>query len=235
MSPITGRAVISILRSTCLVVSLVLLAASVTQSRNAFAAGDSTIQRCEAEDGNAVYTDKPCAQFQAQPTRMSSDLSFRLAMAEAAEAASVPTLSLGPYRDASEPLEAGSREAPPSPPGRRSAAAGCAHSPQQLSQDLVGAFALHDVNRVAESYHWAGMNQRQALPVMKRLEKLSARPLADARYLAAWIRSSDEESDAAAVSTKHLDSGMMQLVFAGGERVIDFNVRRYSGCYFIAT
>ena len=239
---------ISVFRSACYAAALATLATSIASSGNARAADDSLIQRCEAEDGNAVYTDKPCTQLQAHPAPMSDDLAIRLAMAEAAESTAVSTLSSGPYRDASEPLAASigapldavSPDATPTAPslatralrpGRRAPSSGCAHSPQQLSQDLLGAFALRDVNRVAESYHWVGMNQRQALPVMKRLEHLSSRPLADARYLAAWIRSSDEDEGDAAVT--RADAGMMQLVFAGGERIIDFNVRRYSGCYFI--
>jgi hypothetical protein len=31
------------------------------------------------------------------------------------------------------------------------------------------------------------------------------------------------------------DAGLMQLVFADGGRIVDFEVRRYSGCYFIAS
>jgi hypothetical protein len=193
-----------------------------TQSRDALASGDSVLQRCEASDGNAVYTDKPCARFQARPTRISDDLSLRLALAHAEDRNAESDLSIGSYRDASEPLEVAI-------PGRRSLAAGCAHSPQQLSRDLVGAFALHDVNRVAESYHWAGMSNRQALPVMKQLERLSAKPLADARYLSAWIGSGDE-----AARAMPSDPGLMQLVFAGDGRIVDFAVRRYQGCYFIA-
>ena len=204
-------------------IALLLLVLGTVASRDAGAAGDSIIQRCEADDGKAVYTDKPCALFQANPTRLSDDLAIRLAMAEAAEVAAASELSLGPYRDASEPLQAPA-------PGRRSPAAGCARSPQQLSRDLIGAFALHNVNRVAESYHWVGMNQRQALPVMKQLERLSARPLADARYLGAWIASGE-----AAAAPTPADSGLMQLVFADGPRIVDFSVRRYSGCYFIAS
>jgi hypothetical protein len=114
--------------------------------------------------------------------------------------------------------------------GRRSAVAGCARSPEQLSRDLVGAFALHDVNRVAESYHWAGMSQRQATPVMKQLEHLSAKPLADARFLSAWIGSGEH-----AAAAMPADAGLIQLVFAGNGRTMDFEVRRHSGCYFISS
>ncbi|WP_386754385.1 hypothetical protein [Lysobacter yangpyeongensis] len=185
----------------------------------AMASGEPAIQRCEAADGNALYTDKPCAAFHARPVRISDDLSLRLALAKAGERADALEVT---YRDASEPLQTTAT-------GRRSAAAGCAQSPQQLSRDLAGAFALHDVNRIAESYHWVGMSNRQALPVMKQLERLSAKPLADARFLAAWIGSGEEAADAI-----RSDAGLMQLVFAGDGRIVDFGVRRYAGCYFIA-
>ncbi|KQY55089.1 hypothetical protein ASD14_02710 [Lysobacter sp. Root494] len=204
----------------------VFAAAPAIPQHAARAASASVIQRCEAPDGNAIYTDKPCGAFRARPSRLSDDLGIRLAMAEAetrrGDIASQP-VSFGAYRDASEPLRA-------TLPGRRSLSAGCARSPQQLSRDLVGAFALHDVNRVAESYHWAGMSQRQALPVMKQLERLSAQPLADARFLSAWIGSGE-----VAATRIPTDAGLMQLVFADGGRIIDFEVRRYSGCYFIAS
>lgn len=207
--------------SSLLSCSLFVLAALMTAPpQEAAAAGASIIQRCEAPDGNAIYTDKPCAAFHAQPARLSEDLAIRLAMADAGSHQD-DSLAMGAYRDASEPLQAYL-------PGRRSPSAGCAHSPQQLSRDLVGAFALRDVNRVAESYYWVGMNQRQALPVMKQLERLSAQPLADARFLAAWIGSGEE-----AAAQMPQDAGLMQLVFADGGRIVDFEVRRYSGCYFI--
>lgn len=194
---------------------------ALAASRSLNAADAPVIQRCEAADGNPVYTDKPCGAFQAKPTHLSDDLAFRIAMTNSVSATG-DAPSLGAYRDASEPLYV-------SIPGRRSAAAGCARSPQQLSRDLVGAFALHDVNRVAESYHWVGMSSRSALPVMKQLERLSAQPLADARFLAAWIGSGEQ-----AASAMPADAGLMQLVFAGGSgRTVDFEVRKYAGCYFI--
>ena len=65
---------------------------------------------------------------------------------------------------------------------------------------------------------------------MKQLERLSAQPLADARFLAAWIGSGEQ-----AAMAMPQDAGLMQLVFADGARIVDFEVRRYSGCYFIAS
>ena len=212
----------SVLTAAC----LTLLVLTTAQAREPSTDTYSPIQRCDAGDGNSIYTDKPCAALRARPARMSEDLAFRIALNNAHQAAS-QELALGAYRDASEPLQA----TIPAGTGRRSAAAGCARSPEQLSRDLVGAFALHDVNRVAESYHWAGMSQRQAVPVMKQLERLSAKPLADARFLSAWIGSGEQA--AAAIPA---DAGLMQLVFAGnGARTMDFEVRRQSGCYFISS
>lgn len=213
--------------SSSLSIASLLLAATVVLSMHEVRALDApAIQRCEASDGNAIYTDKPCAAFRAQPSRLSDDLNVRLAIADAENRRNgidSHVSTLGAYRDASEPLRA-------TIPGRRSPSAGCARSPQQLSRDLVGAFAQHDVNRVAESYHWVGMSHRQALPVMKQLDRLSAQPLADARFLSAWIGSGEE-----AGARIPMDAGLMQLVFADGGRVVDFEVRRYSGCYFIAS
>jgi len=205
------------------VAALFLSAWFAMPMHEARAADAPVIQRCEATDGTPIYTDRHCGAFRARPVRLSDDLAIRLAMADRGNTGDISSqaMSLGAYRDASEPVRMALS-------GRRSPAAGCARSPQQLANDLVGAFALHDVNRVAESYHWAGMSHRQALPVMKQLERLSAQPLADARFLSAWIGSGEE-----AAARMPADAGLMQLVFADGGRVVDFEVRRYSGCYFI--
>ena len=177
------------------------------------------IQRCQADDGTAIYTDKACGRH-GKPMPLSGELLTRIAMDQAGH----PTSTEGPgmYRDASELL-------PVPAPARRSLSGGCARSPRQLEADLMGAFALGDVNRIAESYYWTGMRQREATGVMNRLDQLSGRPLAEAKFLAAWIGSGDTASrDIPA------DAGMMQLVFAdNGMRVVDARVSRYSGCYFI--
>lgn len=208
------------------------------------------IHRCEAANGTAIYTDKSCGAMRARASALSGELMTRLAMdarpsgeftlanASLANASfasmessmpgapstgrlSTGRLSTGMFRDASEPLH---RHLP----GRRSLGSGCARSPAQLSRDLLGSFALGDVNRVAESYHWIGLDHRQAMPVMKQLQQLAARPLADARFLAAWIGPGDLDPEA----VPH-DAGLMQLVFATGGNVIALQVRRYAGCYFV--
>ena len=100
---------------------------------------------------------------------------------------------------------------------------GCAHSIQQLSLDLLGAFALGDVNRIAESFHWPGLRHRQAMGVMQQLQWLSRHPLLDARYYA--LGSLMDASP---------DAGQIQLTFDGRpQRAVDLSVTRYAGCYFV--
>jgi len=177
------------------------------------------IQRCQAQDGSAIYTDKGCGR-NTRPAALSGELLTRIAMDRHVAMSSGE--GTGIYRDASELL-------PQSVPARRSLSGGCARTPRQLEADLVGAFALGDVNRIAESYYWTGMQHRQAMGVMQRLEQLSGKPLAEAKFLAAWVGSGDT-----AAAEIPADAGLMQLVFAGdGMRVVDAQVRRYSGCYFI--
>lgn len=200
-----------------------LSAAAVGPSSPLAAAG---IQRCETGDGTPVYTDRDCASLGARRTPLSHDLLLRIAFAGAP---AVGTLSARVYRDASDPLESGAL-------GRRSPLAGCARSPRQLTADLIGAFALGDVNRLAESYHWVGVSHRQSTPVMRQLERLVRQPLVDARFLAAWIASGDGASVGfgAAAADGPPVAGLMQLAFAGGDaRLVDFQVRRYLGCYFV--
>ena len=199
---------------------LIIAAATLALIGSSFATGATSegIQRCSAPDGSFIYTDKPCGSHGARPSPLSGELLTRLARADAG----IDAPSTLGYRDASEPL------AEPVA-ARRSLSGGCARSPRQLSADLVGAFALGDVNRIAESYHWTGMQHRQAISVMQRLESLSSRPLSEARFLAAWVGSGDTSVDEIPA-----DSGLMQLVFAGDSlHVVDAQVRRYSGCYFI--
>src|SRR3546814_3497097 len=83
--------------------------------------------------------------------------------------------------DASRPLGAGTMGADAMPIGRRSPESGCAKSAGQLASDLHGALALGDVNRIAESYHWAGMSAEAGRPIMDRLQDLSTKTVIDVR------------------------------------------------------
>ena len=82
--------------------------------------------------------------------------------------------------------------------------------------DLYGALALGDVNRVAESYHFAGMSSSAGRATMNRLQRLLGREVIDSQSYA---------------------PGSLQLLLAdasGGASAIDFDVHRYAGCYFVS-
>ncbi|MGQ4661550.1 hypothetical protein [Lysobacter sp. F6437] len=181
--------------------------------------GGSGIQRCEAPDGTAIYTDKACAAFGATATPIPGELLTRLASDTHA----------GPEAHG----VFGNRRAPAI--ARRSAASGCARSTTQLSMDLQGAWALGDVNRIAESYHWVGLDTGQARSIMQRLGRLAGQPLWQAHYFDARIGGGVMQLADASGSTALGDAGVMQLVLGddGSRQVQDFEVRRYHGCYFV--
>ena len=202
--------------------SLTLLAAAMLPVTQPVQAAATALQRCEGANGEIVYTDKACASFGAASVPMSGELLTRIAYEEAKT-----------YEDAS--LAPADRLAAPAAvaPSRRSAASGCARTPTQLSMDLQGSLALGDVNRVAESYHWVGMGQRQAERVLARLEDLAGRPVVHAQYFNAQIGGAMAMADAGASTATN--GGILQVMFGEGSarRVVDFDVQRYAGCYFV--
>jgi hypothetical protein len=178
--------------------------------------------RCEGGNGEVIYTDKACAAFGARPVPIPGELLTRLAS----------------DRDPATLTDAGgpATTALPAAPGRRSPAAGCARSPRQLARDLHGALALGDVNRVAESYHWIGHTHAQAHPVLARLERLGTRRLQDVQFFDATIGAASF-ADAGAPASARRDgmAGVMQLELGDDavHEVVDFEVQRYAGCYFV--
>lgn len=199
-------------------------------TQQAHAAG---IQRCAAPDGSTLYTDQPCAAHGAEPLGIPNALSARLVDAQQAELDGGGSIdAAGMYVDASLALSpgAGSHAV-----ARRSPAAGCARSPTQLAMDLRGAFALGDVNRVAESYHWIGMDHARATAMMKRLERLARSTLVDTQYYDATLLSPGLGTFADAGASLASGGGVMQLTLAGegGSHLLDLDVERYEGCYFV--
>lgn len=180
--------------------------------------GGGGIQRCEAPDGTAIYTDKACSALGATAAPMSGGLLTRLASDN--DRGGLDTGAFGNRRVTAA--------------ARRSAASGCARSTTQLSMDLQGAWASGDVNRIAESYHWPEMGSDQAGSVMQRLERLAAQPLWQAHYFDARIGGGTMQlADASTAASPSV--GVMQLVFGDGSprQVQDLQVRRYHGCYFV--
>jgi hypothetical protein len=216
----------------------------------------SAIQRCESPDGTLVYTDKSCAAFNAKATPMSGELVTRIAHEDARQASIASSLhdanpvvgsvdagsmDASQYPDAAMPLDTDTATGTAIPVSRRSPGNGCARTPTQLAMDLRGALGLGDVNRVAESYDWAGMSNKRAQRTMDRLQQLIGRPVVDSHYFDAQITSSPFIADAGAPMTADAfddrpgDAGMLQLTLGNGTQatIIDFDVRHFAGCYFV--
>ena len=197
----------------------------------------SGIQRCQSPDGTLVYTDKACSAFGAKATPMSGELLTRIAHEEAMSARAG---GLEGTVDAAIPLDTGTLARASS--GRRSPASGCARTPTQLQMDLRGALLLGDVNRVAESYHWVGMSSKAGERTLDRLQHLVGREVVDSRYFDAQIgfAGAGGYADASTLlsdaSGGDGDAGVLQLVLGddGTRSMVDFDVHKYAGCYFVS-
>lgn len=189
--------------------------------------------RCRMPDGTTGYTDRSCAVFGAKAVPIDAELVSRIVRDRAYEARLQATAA-GAGEDfdmASATLAAGDGIATAGTsgsmaPGRRSPAAGCARSPAQLANDLHASVALGDVNRIAESYHFAGMSTAAGERVLDRLQHYAGQAVVDSQYYGTPAMSASD------------DPGMMQLVVAspGGEGggAVTFDVHRYEGCYFVS-
>jgi hypothetical protein len=204
----------------------------------------SAIQRCESPDGTLVYTDKSCAAFSAKAVPMSGELLTRIAHEDAREDSIASAtgdaggMDASQYVDAATPLDTATGTG--IPVSRRGPGSGCARTPTQLAMDLRGSLGLGDVNRVAESYDWAGLSNRQGQRILDRLQQLIGRQVVDSRYFDAQITSSPFLADAGAAMSadasdaRPADAGILQLTLGGAQAsIIDFDVRHYAGCYFV--
>ena len=193
--------------------SLTLLAASLPLVSPVQAG--TAVQRCASADGTTIYTDVPCKLLGASPRPLPGDVLTRIARDAAATAAPE-------FDDGLSPATVAAARRPPT--------AGCARTPTQLAMDLRGSLALADVNRLAESYHWVGMSHRQSQPIMQRLDRLARQPLQHAQYHDAQVGPGGIQL----AGGGHAPAGVLQLHFGGrSPQVVDFDVERYAGCYFV--
>jgi hypothetical protein len=186
----------------------------------------TALQRCTTADGGEIFTDKACASFGARSVPIPAPMMTRLArtfdkhgeadfMQDMSNAAVTPAVS------------------------RRSAASGCARTPQQLETDLRGSLALGDVNRIAESYHWTGLSHKDGQRILSRLETLAGQPVRELHYFNARI------IDAAYSGALYADAsgprapttgnaGTLQLQLGTSlVSAVDLKVERYAGCFFV--
>ena len=185
------------------------------------AAANTGVLRCQMPDGTSECTNKACGAFGAKASPLSAETLNRIEREQRYEA---KLTGVEPADDPLQTIQASVRRAPQT---------GCADSPQQLAMDLAASVAMRDVNRVAESFDWAGMQNAQAQSVMKKLEGLATRVVSDAEYFDASIGGELALADAGGYSDG--PAGLMQVTFedARGTMVMDFDVQRDQGCYFL--
>lgn len=223
------------------------LAAAIPATPPAQAATDGMLLRCRSPDGTIGYTDRSCSVFGAQAVPIDADLVVRIAR-DRAHAARLEAGAVGadPGFDmdsamladamASSTVGMPQGEIQQAAPGRRSPASGCARDPAQLANDLHASVALGDVNRIAESYHFAGMSTDAGERVLDRLQHYAGRPVVDSHYYAASLGpAAFADGDGADAGDA---PGVVQLVLAGDDgataAAVDFEVERYAGCYFVS-
>lgn len=185
------------------------------------AEADTGVLRCRMPDGTSAYTNKACSAFGAEAVPLPADMLGRIERDQRREAR---LAGIDVPDAASQAMQVGVR---------RSVQRGCAVDPQQLADDLAASVAMRDVNRVAESFDWAGMPDAQAQRVMMALERLSVQIVTGSEYFDASI--GDSILWANAGTSADATAGLMQVTFADehGNSTHDFEVRRDKGCYFL--
>ncbi|QDH69250.1 hypothetical protein [Marilutibacter alkalisoli] len=204
----------ALLVSTLAFATTFAVALSSAAPRGAQAA--TGVARCAMPDGTHAYTDTGCRSLGGAHVILSTELLNRIRRERRHES-----------RLTGEPLvEHGLLAGSVAVAARRPLAHGCATTPRQLALDLRASVVLGNVNRIAESFDWAGMSHNQAMQVMTRIEQLVGLAVVDAEYFGATMGMGAPEAG---------DSGTMQVILqdASMQKVADFDVRRDSGCYFL--
>ena len=215
------------LMSSALAASMILAVLPTIPQR---AQATTGVLRCQMPDGTSVYTNKACNSWGAKSLPLPADVLGRIATDQRREL-KLAALQSGLDADAlSNPLADTSPVAPP----RRPPARGCATTPEQLAMDLQGSVALGDVNRVAESFDWAGMGNEQAQRIMARLQQVAHRPVRGTEYFDASLGEGVPFADAGSEATDGA-AGLLQVTFdaGNGDAIVDLDVRRDKGCYFL--
>lgn len=184
-----------------------------------FAEANTGVLRCQMPDGTSVYTNKACSTLGARAVPLPGEVLNRIERDQRHQA------RLSGIDSSTDPIRSMQASV------RRSVQDGCAGDPQQLAADLAASVAMHDVNRIAESFDWAGMQNAQAQRVMSQLERLSTQTVADAEYFDATT--GDGMLDAGMPADG--PAGLMQVTFDNGDgsAIMDFEVQRDQRCYFL--
>ena len=228
-------------RLTMLSTTLVAALAAIPAPMPAEAATEDSIVRCVSPDGTIGYTDGSCAVFGAESVPMDPELAARIAADRAYAAESGSDTNGAPAG-----FDADSAILLQPVAGRRSPASGCARNPAQLANDLETSVALGDVNRIAESYHFAGMSTAAGERVLDRLARYAGRVVVDSQYFSGGMAGATsgmgDTLDGGIAGTQAWQASgpaMVRLVFAGDDGAaatssLDLDVERYAGCYFVS-
>jgi hypothetical protein len=199
------------LSASAIAATLLLAALPAVPQR---AEANTGVLRCEMPDGTSVYTNKACSDSGAKASPLEAEVLNRIAREQRHEAR---------LSGATEEMVASIAPRMQAMAAPRPASSGCADSPEQLARDLQASLAVGDVNRVAESFDWAGMQHRQAQPIMDALDRMAGRDaLVNAEFFQADLGGGG-------------NAGLMQVTFDsdGATRIEDYEVSANSGCYFL--
>ena len=187
----------------------------------------TSVLRCEMPDGTRMYTNKGCASFGASAVPLDADVLNRI-KSDQRRQVRIAAEQKGEDVDAALAELDSERLVSKVVPVRRPVTSGCAATPEQLAIDLQASMAAGDVNRVAESFDWAGMRNDQAQQIMRQLEHMAAsQQVVDADYF---------EADIGQGSVIPEGRGLMQLTLASAGNstsVDDYEVTQAQGCYFL--
>lgn len=88
----------------------------------------------------------------------------------------------------------------------------CARSREDLLDGVRSALEIHDVNRLADYYHWTGMDGAEGYRLMDRLDAFSKRPFVDARLVSSRAPPVvDAEVDSSGLLSRPSDPGIADL------------------------
>jgi hypothetical protein len=161
------------------------------------------VSRCDDGNESEIYTDGSCRALGAQPAPMSPELMRNLVREGGMDGLNIANAPAVDQSAAARLLA-------------RAHVAECARTPEQLSATLRESLAGGDVNQLAAAYDWTGVSAPQAKELMRRLERMSDRPLIDGTYFDA-------------------NDGVVQLVQGptSAPTVTEFPVTRRAGCLFL--
>lgn len=132
--------------------------------------------------------------------------------------------------------------------GPKAYARGCSRNVRDLIYEVTAAIDSHDVNRLAGVYHWTGMGSSRGYAVMRSLEAISNRPLAEVRAIlptphitvradgATTLSGNVDASDYAQASVRRAPIGLrIEQTYPGTIRPVrvNFGLRHNMGCWFL--